>query len=298
MKITPIAAPSVPTQQAQTPSPSIKMSVNRTVHRDIEPKEMIKEVISQTESPNSDINVEANPAEEMKPISPQLAMIAKAKRALQVKERELAEREAKLASQGVQTTPDDLMAKLKASPLSVLQEAGVTYEDLTEAILSNPQSPELLQLKNEMKALKEELTQQFTSRDTQAEEQITREWTDEATRMASEGETYQFIREAEMVPDVIEGIKEHWQKTGELKDLTETMNKLEQRLVDNALKASKIGKVQALLNPQASLEEPQAMSTPQAPQRQMRTLTSKDNARPSGSDRKTRAMAAFWKGSQ
>ncbi len=300
MKISPVAAPIAPTQvdgvMPQAQRPTIKMRVNQTIHRELQPQDVIKEVLEEdkNQSPNLTNNVEQEPvAEETRPLSPLSVQFAKAKRALQVKERELAEREAKLNSQGVQTTNEDLMAKLKASPLSFLQEAGVTYDDLTQAILSSPQSPELMQLKNEMKALKDELTQQFTSRDKQAEEQVLSEMRREADALSREGDAYQFIREASMQQDVIDGMYEHYKATGTVPDLVETMNKLEERLVENALKAAQIAKVKARLNPEASLEQTEIQQPAQAPVNQVRTLTARHNARPTASDRKARAMAAF-----
>lgn len=318
MKITPITGPSMPNAQMTTTSNTVDrimrakaIAAGETPHEttgneqvdklksitmrtNASPDRPIENLLeAETQSPNLDTNVEASVAEETKPLSPQLAAFARQKRALQVKERELAEREAKLNSQSGSSTSDELIAKLKANPLSVLQENGVTYDQLTEAILSNPINPEIGQLKDELKALKEELTQQFTTRDKQAEDQVSHEWTLEANRMAADGDTYQFIREAEMIPDVIEGIKAHWRATGELNDLVDTMNKLEERLVENALKAAQIKKVQARLTPSLP-EDPQEMPrTPGANVKQMRTLTSRDNARPIGSDRRSRAMAAF-----
>ena len=65
--------------------------------------------------------------EDTKPLSPQFAALARERRALQVKERELAAKEAALTQN---PGGSDVIARLKQQPLSVLQEAGVTYEQL------------------------------------------------------------------------------------------------------------------------------------------------------------------------
>ena len=92
--------------------------------------------------------VEALSTEEPKPLSPQFAALAREKRALQVKERELADREKALTAGQSDTVK---LSDLKSKPLEVLLANGVTYDQITEGILANPGNPELDALRQELK---------------------------------------------------------------------------------------------------------------------------------------------------
>src|ERR1700722_3303036 len=112
----PVTRPDQPDPQAQRIQKrrTLTMNTNATPGRmpeDIQLQEA--EAITQPVTPDP---VEAA-AEETKPLSPQFAALAKQKRSLQIKERELAEREKALSGQH----RPDLMAQLEADPLSVLQ---------------------------------------------------------------------------------------------------------------------------------------------------------------------------------
>ncbi len=231
---------------------------------------------------------EAEPAvEDTQPLSPQLAALAKQKRALQVKEREIADREkALLAQTSTQEGGVDL-AKLKSDPLGVLLEAGVTYDQLTEAILSNQNGggAELQALKAEIKALKEGVDQKFTDKDTAAEQAVLAEMRRDATRLAAEGETFELVRETGSIPQVMQLIERTYRETGEVMDVSEAMQAVEDELIAESLKLAGLKKVQGRLQP-----EPAPALQPQ--QRQMRTLTNRDTAAPAMS-RKDRALLAF-----
>lgn len=267
----------------------IKMRTQVSTHRD---DPLLTEMpIDQIESPTSDTIEDASEPEETRPLSPQFAALAKAKRSLQVKERELAQREEALKSQSPAGS-DDFAARLKANPLSVLQEAGVTYDQLTEALLNNQTSPELQTLKAELKALKEELNSQFVTRDQQAEQQVLADMKREADKITSQGDDFEAIREARAQQHVVDLIHQTWKKTGEVLDVTTAANLVENQLIEDALPFAKIKKLQSRLNPEATetqIAPPQAIK-PNT--KIMRTLTNRDSASPV-LDRRARALAAF-----
>lgn len=214
------------------------------------------------------------------PLSPQFAALAKQRRSLQVKERELAEREKKLSNPGQGSIALD---RLKAEPLRVLLESGVTYEQLTEAILKDQSNPEIRTLKDEFTSLKEGVNKQLTDRDQQAEQQVLQEMRREATNLVAQNDDFELIRGTESVPDVMQLIERTYRKTGEVLDVKEACQLVEDELFKETQKLAKLKKVQSQFAPvQQQLQ----------PQRGFRTLTNRDTANAPMSA-KQRALAAF-----
>lgn len=264
----------------------IKMNTNRTPSpREYEIQAAIQDANKpvtedkNTISTSNDTAIEGS-ADEKLPLSPQYAQLARQKRALQVKEKELLERESKLTSG---PNSSEILTRLKSNPLAVLQEAGVSYDDLTQAILGNQSDPKLAALEAEIKALKEGTDKRFSDNTTQQEQAALSEMRREATLLAKEGPAYELVRETNSIPDVMQLIERTYKETGEILDVSEAMEEVENYLVEEALKLSKASKVQSKLAPQ---------QTQQLPPKQMKTLTSRDTA---GQimDRKARALAAF-----
>ncbi len=225
--------------------------------------------------------------EATQPLSPQFVALAKQRRALQVKERELADREKAFATQSA--TPADAVAlsRLKSEPLSVLLEAGVTYDQLTEAILANQNgdSGKFREMEAKLKALEEGVDKRFTDRETQAEQQVLAEMRREATQLIAEGDDFEMVRETRSIPDVMRLIEQTYRKTGEVLDTREALRLVEEELVSESLKIAQIKKVQSRLAPPPA-------PAPQSQPRQMRTLTNRDTASVPLSA-KARALAAF-----
>lgn len=269
----------------------IKMRTQRSVYRDGEPGTVVEadpepaKTPEQTLSSTAESNEQAT-IEETKPLSPQFAALAKQKRALQVKERELQEREAKLATSGATEGPDKLIERLKSQPLSVLQEHGVTYEQLTDAILNGEKSnPETHALKQELQELKKSLDQKFQTNEERQEEAALTEMLYEAEDLAKEGEDFALIREQDAYDKVLRLIHSHYKQTQRVLDVRTAMERVETELMTSAEKLARIGKVQSKIAPPQQLQ-------PQQPQRQMRTLTARDSSSAPMSARQ-RAIAAF-----
>lgn len=248
----------------------------------VSPEQYLQEAKSQ-ENAISPTDGQTNATiEETKPLSPQFAELARQKRALQVKERELLAKENAFNSQAPKTDASELINRLKAEPLSVLQEAGVTYEQLTEAILANPVNPELQALRDELKSVKDEVNKNFTERDTQTRQQVLSEMRLEASELVK-ADDFGMVREKNKVPDVLRLIERTFDETGDVLDVREAMSLIETELRRIARReAELISKYQPA--PPAPL--------PQQPQRLMRTLTNRDTATPPMS-KKARAIAAF-----
>lgn len=266
---------------------SIRMQTNRTINRELPPEQVTEETVDTTQSTISDTTEE--PAVEVtQPLSPQFAALAKQKRALQVKEKELADREKALGSGAPMKEAEELKARIKANPLSVLQENGVTYDQLTEAILSDQSNPDIQALKDEIKALKGDVEKSFVTREEQAEEAALTEILYEAEDLSKEGEAYEMIRATgqSAYDKVLRNIYDEYKKTGRVPSTSKIMDKVENELLADAERLASIGKVRSKLAP------PPAPPLQSQPQRQMRTLTARDTASPQ-MDRKARAIAAM-----
>jgi hypothetical protein len=281
--------------RAQASIKKIKMKTQVSTNRDDTTGQFVAEEPGvEINSPTNDTVEQTQSTEETKPLSPQFAALAKAKRALQVKEREIAQREAALQTQ-VPAGNDELIARLKSNPLSVLQENGVTYDQLTEAILNNQSgtSPELQELKTYVKKLEEKLDSQFLTRDQQQETQVLNEIKREIVQLVdAQPEQFEAIRAARAEETVKDLIHRTWKETGEVLDTTTAAELVENQLIDEALPFARIKKVQSRLTP---AQEEQIAQTPIPPKQNtkvMRTLTNRDNATPQ-IDRRARAIAAM-----
>lgn len=274
MKILPMSSGGE-AQGASQPSrvDSVKMSTNATPSR-----------FSPQELPISPPNRETEATvEATQPLSPQLALLAKQRRALQVKERELLAREK--AMQSPQPVSGIDIARLKAEPLSVLLENGVTYDQLTEAILAGQGNSEINALKAKVESLEKGLDQKFLDKEAAAEKQVLAEMQRQATRLVQESDEYELVRGTRSIPHVMQLIERTYREEGEVLDVDEALKLVEAKLFERAQEMMKLKKIQSQFAPQA----------PQQPQRQsvIRTLTNQHTASPV-LGAKERAMAAFW----
>lgn len=285
-------------ERAQNDLKKIKMKTNRSVWRDQPPQslaEAMPEVVEQAESNIPDTSVTATVApEETRPLSPQFAALAKAKRDLQVKERQIQERERALEQGGQGSSSQELVERLKSNPLSVLQEHGVTYDQLTEAILNNQneRTPAVIKLEDEIKAIKASLEgrdKSLQERDNQARQQVITQLTREADSLIAQGDDFEMVRETGSKQDAITLIEKTFDQTGEVLDVSEALKLVEDELVEESLKIARIKKIQGRLTPPQEVTQPK-QTNPNA--RVMRTLTNRDGASAPSSARE-RAIAAF-----
>lgn len=277
----------------------IKMKTQQSTNRhdvirtgeEVDPNTVIAPNVA--ESPIPDTKEPVIGTEETKPIDPQVAAIIKAKRALQIERAKL--EQDKLEAQKSSFNPEEYVSKadLQANPLKVF-EAGVSYDQLTEAILNNQSAPiDPVKLRNEIKEdLKKELLGEFSTRDTQAEQQVLADYSRQVNQLTAEGEKYEAIRHEKAQKQVVDLIHRTWKSTGEVLDVQDAADLVENQLIDEALPFAKIKKVQSRLTPQQEAVIEQIVQQPKPNTRVMRTLTNRDNASPI-MDRRARAIAAM-----
>lgn len=282
-------------ERIQSNARRIKMRVNRSPEREEVPEELVEAIApvikdnqevtktdvkvtdELTESSTTD-TTDKGTVEVTQPLSPQFAALAKQKRALQLERAEFDK---------LKNAPNELVERLKTQPLKVLQEHGVTYDQLTEAILNDGGvNPEIEELKKEIKALKEGVDKSFETRETQAEEAALTEMLYEAEGLAKEGETYEFIREQNAYDKVLRLIHKTYKDTGRVMDVSQAMDKVEADLFKEAERLANLSKVRAKFG-----QPPAAPLQSQQP-KQMKTLTARDSASSQMSSRQ-RAIAAF-----
>lgn len=279
MRISPVASAgsAVQTEGSSALQPrSFKMTTNANPNYESPPQPSIPDG---NETPAAD--------EVTQPLSLQHATIAKAKRALQVKEREIQAREQALAEK--EKAPPDAnsitLEQLKKDPIGVILGAGLTYDDLTKAVVERDDrgGPQLKAIEDRVKSVEEGFEKKLADRDSQAEQAALAEMEREATRLSSEGDTYELVRATKSVPKVKELIYRTYKKTGEVMDVSEALQLVEDELVKEYSPLTKLKKLQA--------EQPAPQATQQA-RPPMRTLTNRDTAQVPLSP-KQRALAAF-----
>ena len=264
---------------ASSTTKSIKMNVNRTP----DVVDALREALTPPEVGISDTDVQTKPEPEaIKQVSPQVAAFAKAKRALQVKERELADKEKALQAPGQSRA--ELEQRIKSQPLSVLQELGVTYDQLTNEILGKQGNGDIDALKSEITSLKKTIDDKFSEKDIAQEQAVFDHMKNNVDRIVASSNEYKFIRESKSQDDVLDLIKRTWHEQGDVLDEEEAMNLIEAELREDARRYVKL---------MGELEPTTPAPAQPAPQQQgIRTLTNKDSAR-SQQSRRQRAIAAM-----
>lgn len=270
----------------------LKMQTNRNPEPLSAPQETPEPKAEGTEitqeNANSDAVVQTKPTPEAtQQVSPQIAALAKEKRALQVKERELAEREKALETKN--TGRAELEQRVKAGQaLSVLQDLGITYDQLTNELLGQQNAPDLTKFQDE---LLKKIDERFASNDAQQEENVFNHMKKNVDKLVYSSDDYPFVKAAKAQDKVLELIKRSWKENGEVLDEEEALKSIDDELKEEARVYAKL-----LKEPEPTTQDAAEPSPTQPAKTQgvpaVKTLTNKDSARPQ-SNRRQRALAAF-----
>lgn len=279
--------------RAQSSIKKIKMrtQVSQDRHLRVEEPTTPQEVLPDTLATTEQVAVAS---EETKPLSPQFAALARQKREIQLERQKLnAEKAALVTESGDKTSLAEYKARIKANALSVLQEEGVTYDQLTEQILADNGSnnADLSAIKAEIKALKDGFDNRLSERDVLAETQVKTQIRRTVDQLVATGDDFEMVREAGYAPKVVDLIDKIWKKEGILLDESEATAMVEKELLEESLKFAKLGKVQRSLNP-AQVKQTQPVQLDRPNTKIMRTLTNRDGAS-STMGKRERAIAAM-----
>lgn len=244
----------------------------------------------------------AKPAEE--PLSAQYALLARKEKALRAKvqaqelalkakEEAFVAREAAIKAKEAEYSSQYISKdRVKASPLEALNELGLSYDDLTNAAASAP-SAEQMAFNKTVSALEAKIAKleegQNNSRKS-FEEQQQASYTQalnsikgETLKLVSSNPEFETIKETNSVQDVVDLIADTFKNgldearpKGTLLSVEEAAQMVEDYLVEEALKLSRIGKIQKRLMPATPIAATTKSSVVENKQTQtppMKTLT-------------------------
>lgn len=144
-------------------------------------------------------------------------------------------------------------SRIKEDPWSVLNEAEVNYDKLTEQLMSMPTDPVTKAMHAKIKEL--EAKQQASEKaamdaSTQQYQQALKQIGQEVRLLVdSEAEAYQTIKEMDAYEAVTELIERDFNETGVLKDVADAAQEVEAYLVEEFLRGARLKKIQDALKP-------------------------------------------------
>jgi hypothetical protein len=280
----------------------IKMRTQRSTNRhEFQEEPVIEQPV---DNATVDTNEPAQQTEETRPLSPQFAALARQKRALQIERAEVAKMKAEVeaSKQGVNLDEYVSKADLKTNPLKIF-ETGVTYDQLTEAILANPNNQNLDTKTIDAlveKKLNERLEKEFGTRDSAQEQQVLANIKIDVDSLVKDNENFELIQgeaaQQEVVGLIHRTFKKGWPEqnlpAGTLLKTEQAAQFVEDFLLDQAIRPTTYKKVQSRLTPQQEIQA--AAQTPARPGVQvMRTLTNRVSNTQAPLDKRARALAAF-----
>lgn len=252
------------------------------------------------------------------PLSAQYAVLARKEKALRAKAqaqdlafkaREEALRVREEALTGKASSFDESKYiprdRLKQETLNVLAEEGISYEELTNAILTQQSSNTDPRVLAEIKALKSQLSQyeelnkktaqSIEDNQKQSYQQAVNQIRNETKSLVTTDDNFELIRHTNSVDDVVELIERTFKEDGVLMTVSEAAKQVEDYLTEEATKLARSKKIQQRLSPKPTTAQgaPKPTETNQAKQPQSaKTLTNSHNAaRPLTA--KERAILAF-----
>jgi hypothetical protein len=188
---------------------------------------------------------------------------------------------------------DDLVR----DPFRILNEKGLTYDQLTELALNAPK-PEQLAMQNELKALRDELKaikgdsektrKSIEDQQNQSRQQAVTDIRHQVNKLVSTDPSFEAIKATRSVNDVVELITKTYDEDGILMTVEEAAEQVEEYLTSEALRLARLNKIQQRLKPQAPVQQ----NSQPTQQQGMKTLTnSVTSSRPLSA--RERALAAF-----
>lgn len=276
----------------------------------------------ETQMRQSDVNEpteDTPPAPKEELVSKQYALLAKKEKALRAKQlqqeqalREKEEafkaREAAFMAKERQYTEGYISKdQFRQQPLSVLADMGISYDDLTQQLLNPaPVNPQLESHIRKLEAKIQELEQgtkdtsaKFQEQQQAAYSAAVKQLEHDVTKVVKSDPNFETVREMGAEKEVVNLIEQTYNKDGIILSVEEATQMVEDYLIEEALRMSKISKINSRLNPRASdsvrvsdAQKIQASSEQQPKQTQTKTLTNAMGATKKLSGRE-RAMLAF-----
>lgn len=223
---------------------------------------------------------------EDKPLSPQYAAIARKERALRDQKRQFdaerqafkSEQEAAKAKQTQEQNGFVSKDKLVKDPWSVLNEAGITYDQLTNQALNPPSEQDRLiqEMRAEIQELKvatKQVNTNIEQRDSQAYNQAVAQIRTDVANLVKADPNFETIKETRSVNDVVQLIEQTFKQDGVLLSIEEAAQAVEDHLIEEAMKITKIKKIQQRLAPPTQQKPKAESKSNEQTQPQLKTLT-------------------------
>lgn len=206
----------------------------------------------------------AEPAPQEEKFAAKFAALSRKEKALRAKEAQLQqqmqEMQAKLKaleSQGKEVeTYKSLPDRLKREPLKVLEEQGLSFEQLAQIVLNDgkpTQEMVLSEYEKRMMTKMQELEQKIAEKEAneakEREEVAITQFKAQLTDFANTTADYELIRANDAVDLVFEVIEQHHSETGEILSNKEACDAVEEYLLEEAKKLVDREKVKKLLQP-------------------------------------------------
>jgi hypothetical protein len=245
------------------------------------------------------------------PLSAQYAQLARKEKALRTQVQELKrQQEAFKAAQDAikpasePSAPTSNMInrdEFLKDPWKHLNEMNLSYDALTMSALNGPKPEELAfnklqaEVKAELQTMRDAQEQARKAQETQqqtAYQNAINQIRAEATKLVGSDPNLETIKETESIGDVVQLIEDTYKKDGVLLTVAEAAKQVEEYLVEEAMRLTKIKKIQQRLAPAAPPAAPKQAAETNAVQTPVKTLTNSMSASKPMSARE-RAVAAF-----
>lgn len=276
-----------------------------------------KRTTSQTNTSESQVQSEQAPAApepKSDSLNSQFALLARKEKSLRAqaqaqaselkaKEQAIFAREEALKAKEAEYATNYIpKSKLKLDPLSVLTAEGVSYDELTQAILNPRQAQdprivaELEQLKAEVKKsqdLQEQTRKAYEDQQKQVYQQAVNQIHKDAVALVNSDSSFETIKATGNAKEITRLIEKVYHKDGIMLTVEEAAREVEEHLVEKySGVVSRVEKLKARLSPKEQLA--QQSQEPKQPQQEqtMKTLTNAVNASKTISAR-DRAILAF-----
>lgn len=192
--------------------------------------------------------------------------------------------------------------RLTEDPLSVLNEAGISYDKLTEMLLSQPNAddPAIKTLLNKIKAIEdrqEQASKQAAEQTQKQYEQALNQIRNEVKLVVDSASEFETIKEMGMQDAVVELIEQTFTNEGYLMDIEKAAQEVENHLLEEAYKMAQLKKVQSRLQPKQEQNSPAPASKQNQAPGPIKTLTNSMQTQTTkgmtAKERRERAIAAF-----
>lgn len=250
---------------------------------------MGRSIKAHTQTPNQDPPTTATPIEgqtnkpvgsdpEATPIDPKFEALAKQQAVFRTKEREFQAKEAALEAR-VKAAVDEALngykGRLKKAPLDVLNEEGLTYDQLVEQAVNAPDpatraiQDKLQSIEERQNKLAEDAQNSAKSQRDAAVKQIRYDVSD----LIETDTQFETIKATGSTDDVVELITRTFDETGKLMTVEQAAQKVEEELFEEAKKIAGLAKVKASFKPELTPETLQQAKQQSGQKQSMTTLT-------------------------